>query len=201
MKNPASSQREEAPSYSGDPALSGFTTAGGSHEQIRPHYCGHRRARHAGIRHGLSIPRTGPEPTEAEMRAAVEGKTDAMKEHFQHLERHCRNMQGGSSIAGLRCLFGTFGTQAASNIKVGAFKKIQCRRLPPGWACQYIIHMDMGESGRVRNEPPDRTGKALHQHTSRLDSLQHLISECTYAVFREAGNCLPLFIYGSEELT
>jgi hypothetical protein len=63
-----------------------------------------------------ALPRTGPEPTEAEMRAAVEGKTDAMKEHFQHLERHCRNMQGGSSIAGLRCLFGTFGTQAASNL-------------------------------------------------------------------------------------
>jgi hypothetical protein len=34
-----------------------------------------------------ALPRTGPEPTEAEMRAAVEGKTDAMKEHFQHLER------------------------------------------------------------------------------------------------------------------
>ena len=92
-----------------------------------------------------ALPRTGPEPTEAEMRAAVEGKTDAMKGHFQYLESHCQNMQGGSSIAGLRCLFGTFGTQAASNLKVGAFKKIQCRRLPPGWACQYIVHMDMGE--------------------------------------------------------
>ena len=92
------------------------------------------------------LPRTiGPEPTEAEMRAAVEGKTDAMKEHFQQLERHCRNMRGGSSIEGLRCLFGTLGIQAASNIKVGAFKKVQCRRQPPGWACQYIIYMDMGD--------------------------------------------------------
>ena len=54
-----------------------------------------------------ALPRTGPEPTEAEMRAAIEGKTDAMKGHFQYLESHCQNMQGGSSIAGLRCLFGT----------------------------------------------------------------------------------------------
>lgn len=110
-----------------------------------------------------ALPRTiGPEPTEAEMRAAVEGKTDAMKEHFQQLERHCRNMRGGSSIEGLRCLFGTFGTQAASNIKVGAFKKIQCRRQPPGWACQYIIHMDMGDLDVLEmNRPTVQVGNFL----------------------------------------
>lgn len=88
---------------------------------------------------------TGVEPTEAEMRSAVVAMTEAPKQHFQHLELHCQTMRGGSSIEALRCLYGTFGAQASSNMKVTGFKKVRCVPAPPGWACQYVIHMDMGE--------------------------------------------------------
>ncbi|MEM8826367.1 MAG: hypothetical protein AAGD40_05515 [Pseudomonadota bacterium] len=101
------------------------------------------------------------EPTEAEMRAALQSRIDTAKQGTEQMKNDgCDKMRGGQSqdmMAAFNCLMGAAGSSV--DIGISAFEKVACEKADaPGYICDYIVAMSSSMTGPMQ---PAGTGQVV----------------------------------------
>lgn len=81
------------------------------------------------------------EPSETEMRAALQAKLDGARKMTADMAAKCKNPQ--TPIDAMMCLMSSSYQMGANSLSIGGFKKIGCERANRGgYWCDYMISMN-----------------------------------------------------------
>lgn len=105
-----------------------------------------------------SAPAAQREPTEAEMRTAVENIMSGARANVNRMKQSCDQSTDNPLIA-LQCLAGAGMGDAAAGIRIVNFEKLNCGEATTGgYWCDYLIQLDLGKYNVMGVDQP-QTGQ------------------------------------------
>lgn len=103
----------------------------------------------------------GNEPTEAEMRAAIQRGLDGLAASYNNMAKGCAGTNS-SGFEAARCLFGSLGVGASRGLEIAGFHKIGCvPAASGGFWCDYWIALKLPGAFDV-------VGDRMGQHNKRF---------------------------------